>query len=143
MLVFNCGICGKFSFTRRRQRRLQQPTQIEIFSRDDHNVETWDLAILTCDPRLEYNIISRHLVRQVLQIPVHPIDEKIEQCIHTHGCDEKILGYVDLTWCFERNNKRIQTTRFWVTATENPCYDAVLGRSEAEQCGLIKAKKHW
>lgn len=141
MSRWTCGIFGLFSLAIRHQ--LYQPTQIEIFSRHENERDTWNWAVLTCDPAIDHNIISHQLVVEVLQVLVQPIDEKMEPCIHTYGRGEKIIGYVDLTWCFEKNNRRMQTTRFWVTSTENPSYDAILGRTDAEQCGLIRHKRRW
>jgi len=56
----------------------------------------------------------------------------------------RIKGYLYLTWCFANNNKQIHTKRFWVTSTKNPCYDAILGRIDAERCDLTRRKqRHW
>lgn len=154
--MFDCGLCGLIGalvrslpilVSRRhlnkpqRKPRLLKPTQIEICSRHDKKPETWDPAVLSYDPNIDHNIISRHLVEQVLSAPLHSIDEKTQPCVQTYDRSQRVVGYIDLTWCFERNNKRMQTTKFWVTDTENPCYDVILGRKDAKECGLTKARK--
>ncbi|XP_014560785.1 hypothetical protein COCVIDRAFT_88231 [Bipolaris victoriae FI3] len=138
MNLWTCEILSLFSFVRRLG--LYQATRIEICSRRGNEKDTWNRAVLTCDPRIDYNIISQQLVAEVLQARVQPIDEKMDSYVHTYDRGEKVVGYVDLTWCLEKNNRRMQTTRFWVTSTENPCYDAILGRKDAERCGLVKHK---
>ncbi|EUC43053.1 hypothetical protein COCMIDRAFT_101886, partial [Bipolaris oryzae ATCC 44560] len=117
-----------------------QATRIEIRSRHKNERDTWNRAVLICDSGVDYNIISHQLVTEVLQVPMQTIDEKMDAYVHTYGRGEEVVGYVDLTWCFEKNNKWMQTTRFWVTSTGNPCYDVILGRKDAEQCGLIRHK---
>jgi hypothetical protein len=127
-----------------KKQRLCQPTQIEINSPQKYRPDDWHHAVLSRDPSIDYNIISFDLVTQVLQVIVHSINEKMEPCAPAYYRGERIEGYVDLTWCFANNNKRIQTTRFWVTSTKSPCYDVILGREDAEQCGLTRRKRrHW
>jgi hypothetical protein len=85
------------------------------------------------------NYISEQLVADVLHTPIHQLEEKelmvLEQRWRHH---DHISGYVDLVWCFGSNTRRMQKTRFYVTSAHT--YDAVLGRREAEQNGLLKTR---
>jgi len=123
-----------------RRQRIPQPAQIEICSRTKGSLETWEVAVLSCDPNTTESIISRPML-QVLDVPVHT-SEKTE-CVLANNRGEGVEGYVDLTWCFGSNTKHIQETRFWVTTTENPAYDVVLGRGDAEKFGLVKPRRHF
>lgn len=49
-------------------------------------------------------------------------------------------GYVDLDWCLEHSSRRIHTTRFFVSSIDNPPYDAVLGKNDALQYGMVKQR---
>jgi hypothetical protein len=152
--MYDCGLSRLLSFSVRctppssiivneiqRRQQIPQPTQIEICSRTKGNLETWEVAVLSCDPNTADNYISRPML-EVLDVPVHT-SEKGEECIHANDRGEGVEGYVDLAWCFESNTKHMQKTRFWVTTTENPAYDVVLGRPDAEQCGLLRPRKHF
>ena len=96
--------------------------------------------MLTCDPKLDTNIISRSLVTNLLGAHIHPLDKETM----LHGKEQmniqEVDGYVDLYWCFERNSKRLHNTRFIVTSSENASYDAVLGRKDAEHYGMLGSK---
>ena len=95
--------------------------------------------MLTCDPKLDTNIISRSLVTNLLGAHIHPLDKET-----LHGTEQlnaqKVDGYVELCWCFEKNSKRLHNTRFIVTSSENASYDAVLGRKDAEHYGMLGSK---
>lgn len=95
--------------------------------------------MLSCDPKSDTNIISRSLVTNLLGAHIHPLDKET-----LHGTEQlnaqKVDGYVELCWCFEKNSKRLHNTRFIVTSSENTSYDAVLGRDDAEHYGMLRSK---
>lgn len=129
-------------FVKDPHRQLRKPVQIEIKAHTPDNTETWRVAILSCDPKSEANVISEQLVTQVLRTPVCPLDEKAAAALEQRGRHlDRVNGYVDLVWCFGNNTIRMQSTRFLVTSSHDPPYDAVLGRPDAEQHGLLKARR--
>ncbi len=76
---------------------------------------------------------------KVLGQQICPVDKEasINQKNHTFG--ENIDGFVNLDWCWEDNTQQLNNTRFFVTTTYDPPYDAVLGREDAIIYGMLKA----
>jgi hypothetical protein len=60
--------------------------------------------------------------------------------IRTQLHREEVEGYVVLDWCSEHDQELLHRTRFLVTTTCDPPYDAVLGKTEADQYGLSKRR---
>jgi hypothetical protein len=60
--------------------------------------------------------------------------------IRTQLHSEEVEGYVFLDWCSEHDWKQWHNTRFLVTTTYDPPYDAVLGKADAEQYDLAKRR---
>jgi hypothetical protein len=119
---------------------LRNPMPIEIRARTSDDVETSRGAILSCDPTSNANTISHRLATKVLNEPVHSFDHTFTEQSRARIHGEEVGGYVDLEWCFENNTKRWHTSRFLVTKTYNPPYDAVLGRSDAEIYGMLRSR---
>ena len=82
------------------------------------------------------NIISRHLAMDVLEAPMQTVDKATLACIDTRGRGPGVDGFVDLSWYCCKNATGKHNTRFWVTTTDNPAYDAVLGKRDAQQCAV-------
>jgi hypothetical protein len=123
-----------------KRRNLQHPTSIEIRARTVDDVDTSRGAILTCDTSSDSNLISHRLVTKVLGEQYHQIEKADTMPIRTQVYGEHIYGHVDLDWCWESNTEQWHNTRFLVTTTYDPPYDAVLGRKDAEQYGMIRAR---
>ncbi|KAH3942720.1 hypothetical protein HBH98_183890 [Parastagonospora nodorum] len=142
------NFCGLSRLLRVKEDRTRlQPTPIEIRARLSEDTETSRAAILSYDPVSNTNIISYHLATKILDEPIHALDGSLPYTddslknhvrMRIHG--EEIGGYVDLDWCFEETSKRWHTSRFFVTSTHDPPYDAVLGRRDAEHCGMIQSR---
>jgi len=112
---------------------------IEVRPRKAEETESWRVAILTYDRKSKTNVISQELVTTVLGTPIQPFDEYTTKPKKSRRHRYDTDGYVDLEWCFE-NTKKTHNTRFFVTSASDPPYDAVLGRPDAEQYGILKSK---
>jgi hypothetical protein len=87
-------------------------------------------------------VISKKLATSVLNKPIYQLEKEDMEWMARHDeCDGLGEGYVDLTWCFEQSPRRIYgPTRFIVSATYDPPYDAVLGRRDSVNYGIVRAK---
>jgi hypothetical protein len=98
------------------------------------------VAILARDKLSDDNYISRPLVTKVFHKDIQPFEKEATMRIRTQLQSEEVEGYVDLDWCLEHDREKWQTTRFFVTTTCNPPYDAVLGKMDAGQYGLARRR---
>jgi hypothetical protein len=103
------------------------------------NTEAWRLAILSYDPNSESNKISQKLVTNILGAPIQPFDKEDAMHGQDHTNTAEVDGYVDLVWCCEKNNKRMHNTRFLVTSSYSPPYDAVLGRKDGAHFRMLES----
>ena len=94
------------------------------------------VAILSTDPGSDYSVISQRLVTKVLCEPIHPIDKKAANPTEG-GHEQQAEGYVDLEWSLKKDNKRVHRTRFFVSSVYNPSFDAVLGKKDALEYGMM------
>lgn len=135
-----CNFLGLLSSHRKDRHQLRQHVQIEIESQRSDKTTTRRAAILSCDPKSEENVISHQLVTNVLRTPIRQLSEKemIRQTQNGRHQDA-VDGYVVLDWRF-KSATGTRNTRFLVMSTEGQLYDAVLGRPEAEDCGLLQPK---
>jgi hypothetical protein len=122
------------------KRLFRNPTPIELHARTSEDVETTRGAILSYDPASDNNIISHNLVTKVLGEQIHPFNHTVVAPIQTHT-GEEVGGYVDLDWYFASKKPRWNTSRFLVTTTYDAPYDAVLGKKDAEQYGLLRSRR--
>ncbi|KAH3964153.1 hypothetical protein HBI56_168050 [Parastagonospora nodorum] len=134
-----CGL-SRLLCTKEDRTRLQ-PTPIEIRARLSEDTETSRAAILSYNPASNTNIISYHLATKILDEPIHTLDDSSTDHVRMRIRGEEIGGYVDLDWCFEDKSKRWHTSRFFVTTTYDPPYDAVLGQRDAEHYGMIQSRR--
>ena len=95
-------------------------------------------TVLSCDEYATINYISSGAATELGQEP-HPIDKEANPW-GSKAPREDIKGYIDLDWRFENSTREWYTTSFYVTSTNDPPYDAVLGRREAEQLGMIRSR---
>jgi len=119
------------------------PETIEIHTESSRDpAGKWYYAELSYNPTSNANVISKKLATSVLKKPIYQLKkEDMEWITRNNGCDELGEGYVDLTWCFERSPRRIYgPIRFIVSATYDPPYDAVLGRRDTINCGIMRAR---
>jgi hypothetical protein len=93
-------------------------------------------AILSTNPDSDYSVISQMLVTKVLCEPIHPLDKE-DAKPNEGGYEQQTDGYVDLDWCLKKDKKRVHRTRFLVSSTYNPSFDAVLGKKDALQYGIM------
>ncbi|KAI8934455.1 hypothetical protein NX059_009186 [Plenodomus lindquistii] len=119
---------------------LRGPTPVEFRVRLCDNEDASRVAILTYDTASVPNVISRRLVTKVLGETAHPIEKGSSKPIRTQVHGEEVDGYVDLDWCRDANSESWHNTRFLVTTTSNPPYDAVLGRKDAESYGMVPSR---
>lgn len=98
--------------------------------------QAWRAAILSIDSNSDSNVISQKLVTNVLCEPIHPIDKEATKP-NEGGHEQQPQGYVDLDWCLRENSKRIHRTRFLISSTYDPPFDAVLGKNDASEYGLL------
>ncbi|KAF2468338.1 uncharacterized protein BDR25DRAFT_232227 [Lindgomyces ingoldianus] len=125
--------------TLQRHRRLRHPTRIVIRC---NSTEKCGHAILTVDTASENNIISHHLFKSVLHEPIQSIDADSPHSPHNtiRSSEESVRGYVDLVWYLEDDSNIEYQSRFFVVSSQNPPYDAVLGRRDAERYGILKPR---
>ncbi|KAH7379488.1 hypothetical protein BKA66DRAFT_466053 [Pyrenochaeta sp. MPI-SDFR-AT-0127] len=134
--------CDWFStvLQRRKKRRgPPQPVPIEIRIQLSDNTEAWRLAILSCNPNSESNMISQKLVTNILSARIQALDKEATTYEQDQMKTDEVDGYVDLVWCFEKSSKRMHNTRFLVTSCYSPPYDAVLGKKDAEHVGMLES----
>jgi hypothetical protein len=53
---------------------------------------------------------------------------------------EAVGGWIDLDWCFESKIPYWHTPCFLVTTIDDAPYDAVLGKKDVEQYGLLRSR---
>lgn len=99
------------------------------------------LAVMWCpnSNNEELSLISLKLVTEVLRIDVQDIENR--STIQLDGDSLEVRGFVDLEWSVyahgkRRRNKPTYTTRFRVTAQEDPPFDILVGERIARDCGL-------
>ncbi|KAF2475392.1 uncharacterized protein BDR25DRAFT_301083 [Lindgomyces ingoldianus] len=129
--------------TAKRKVRRPNPRTIEIHTDSSrHSSGIWRVAELSFDIASETNVISQRLVKNVLEKPITQLEkEDREWAIAQNDCESSVGGFVDLVWCFERSPRRLHgPTRFLVSETYDPPYDAVLGRRDTVECGIAKGK---
>jgi len=95
---------------------------------------------LSCDPESDTNLISHSLVTDVLGVHIHRFDKESTPYGGEHIHASEAYGYVDLVWCFEKNSKRLHSTRFIVSSSPDAPYDVVLGKRDAEHCDMLGPK---
>jgi hypothetical protein len=98
------------------------------------------VAILTHDTSSNDNYISHRLVTKDLHEEIQPFEKEATMRIRTQLRSEEIEGYVVLEWCSEHDREQWHTTRFLVTTTYDAPYDAVIGKMDANQYGLVKRR---
>ena len=98
----------------------------------------WRIAKLSFDTTAETNLISQRLVTEVLGLTINPLEKECNTCVERQSGEVDAQGYVDLVWSFERSRKIFEPTRFVVTSTYDPPFDAVLGRSDSIKHGLVR-----
>ncbi|KAH8702837.1 hypothetical protein GQ44DRAFT_778439 [Phaeosphaeriaceae sp. PMI808] len=130
-----------FSSKKKNRQTLCHPTPIAIRSQSPDNTKATRWAILACDISSESNIISQQLVIEVLGEQYHALDEQSMLAMRITRYGEKIDGYVYLDWRWESNMEQWHSTRFFVTNTSDPPYDAVLGKKDAEYYGMTKPRR--
>ncbi|KAJ9665653.1 hypothetical protein H2201_004137 [Coniosporium apollinis] len=115
---------------------------IEVYTGMILGAASWRIAILSFDPTTDSNLISPKLVTEVLGMTIHPLDGKEGELPYEQfkGQEMNTQGYIDLAWCFQRS-RTVYNTRFVVTTTYNPPFDAVLGRKSAVEIGLAKSQR--
>lgn len=119
----------------RMQKKIQKikPAAIAFRTEGTSQANIWRMALLSCNPETDLNVISQSLVKNVLKVRIESIDRGTAPEGRDDTDIEKVEGFVDLVWRFG-NNKEIQhSTRFFVTSDPNPSYDAVLGKTSAMQ----------
>ncbi|OAL53458.1 hypothetical protein IQ07DRAFT_585374 [Pyrenochaeta sp. DS3sAY3a] len=97
--------------------------------------------VLSRNKRAKINYISFDAATDLGQ-EVRPITEE-PASQQTRTFREDIKGCVDLDWRFANSKEEWRTTSFYVTTTNDPPYDAVLGREEAKQCGMGKSTRFY
>jgi hypothetical protein len=96
--------------------------------------------IISRDSISAESYISECAVTKVLHKDVQLLKHDATIRIPTQSHSEGVKGYVDLEWCLQHDQKSWNYTRFLVTTTYDPPYDAVLGRADAELYGLTKRR---
>jgi hypothetical protein len=96
----------------------------------------WRIAKLSLDTTAGTNLISQRLVTEVLGLTINPLE--CNTCVERQSGEIDAQGYVDLVWSFERSRKIFEPTRFVVTSTYDPPFDAVLGRRDSIKHGLVR-----
>lgn len=98
----------------------------------------WRIAILSFDTTTDANLISPKLAMEILGLTIKPLDGENKSAVEQFdGRDIDTQGYVDLVWCFQNSPEKCNT-RFAVTRSYDPPFDAVLGRKGTIQIGLSK-----
>jgi hypothetical protein len=98
-------------------------------------------AILSYDTGSTVNYISHRFVTKVLHEDVQSFEQEATIRIPTQSHTADVEGFVDLDWCSQHDRKQWHNTRFLVTTTYDPPYDAVLGQADAERYGMTKKRR--
>ncbi|KAF2475311.1 uncharacterized protein BDR25DRAFT_101543 [Lindgomyces ingoldianus] len=121
--------CSSYSQTE----ELKPPIIIRICgSADTTGANRWRVARLSIQNSGE-NIISRHLVNEILHLPIQPLDHATPSIVQ-----QSFEGYVDLSWHFEGHPDQQHRGRFFVTSKVHPQHDAIdatIGRRSLERLG--------
>jgi hypothetical protein len=96
--------------------------------------------IISRDPESPESYISKRAVTEVLQKDAQFLKHNATIRILTQSHSEHVKGYVDLKWCLRGDERSWNCTRFLVSTTYDPPYDAVLGKADAELYGLTKRR---
>jgi len=116
-----------------------QSFTIEIYAGMHHSVAIWRIAKLSFDATADTNLISPRLVTEVLGLTISPLEKGCNAYAELRSEEEAdAQGYVDLVWSFETSRKIFEPTRFVVTSTYDPPFDAVLGRGDSIKHGLVR-----
>ncbi|EDU48762.1 hypothetical protein PtrSN002B_009507 [Pyrenophora tritici-repentis] len=126
--------CNLFTFAK--PHSLRSPTQIRVCCGKLQGERISRAAILSYDKSSNENYISHRLVSNVLREDTQPFDKDATIRIRTQMHSEEAEGYVDLYWYLEHDPEHQHNTRFLVTKTDDPPYDAVLGKADARRYGL-------
>ncbi|KAF2641829.1 hypothetical protein P280DRAFT_286193 [Massarina eburnea CBS 473.64] len=93
--------------------------------------ERWRICMLSTHSDSDTNLISRRLARNILKMP---------GLIDQNGSEEQKL---ELMWRFQSCPSEILgPTSFVVSSSDDPPYDALLGRYDCAMCGIRKGKGH-
>lgn len=114
-----------------------EPATIEIQTLGPDNEKTWRVAMLSCNPNSDINMISPKLVANTLGVSLQPPDKQDTSYGHGRKGAEEVEGFVDLTWRFEMRSVTPYKMRFFVTSNDDPPYDAVLGEKDAKHVGML------
>ena len=88
--------------------------------------------MLSYDEATDENVVSRQLVIEILNKPIHPINKDMRSAFRT---TKDVDGYTELVWRMAQNSKRMHTGLFYVSSDYSPRYDMVLGRDATKQLG--------
>ena len=90
--------------------------------------------MLSYDEATDENVVSRQLVIEILNKPIHPIKKEMRSAFRTA---KDVDGYTELVWCMAQSSKRIYTGLFYVSSDYSPRYDVVLGRGSNQTDGYL------
>lgn len=94
---------------------------------------------MSFDTAADTNLISPRLVTEVLGLTISPLEKGCNTYSEQRSEEEvDAQGYVDLVWSFETSRKIFEPTRFVVTSTYDPPFDAVLGWRDSVKHGLVR-----
>lgn len=118
---------------------------IDIYTDLNADPPSSRLATLSLDYGLENNLISRTLVRDVLNMEVQLLDKEggsiVESSVVTvDGQQVPLQGYVDIQWSINNAPRKIYSTRFYVPEVDNPSFDAKLAQQTIQEYGLLKSR---
>ncbi|KAF2732876.1 hypothetical protein EJ04DRAFT_565619 [Polyplosphaeria fusca] len=137
-----CSFCNLSRLRQKRKPKYRNATTIEVRSSAPEDSETWRLAVLSSDAHNEDNLVSQRLVTNVLHLPIQPLDKEAAASVKAKaGKHRAVEGYVDLVWCFQTPPRDKNKTKFLVSKTFNPPYDAVLGRKDSITYGMMEEKR--
>jgi hypothetical protein len=99
---------------------------------------------MSFDTASNINIISRRVVKEILNKPINNLEKENREYIQQEsGCENLGEGYVDLTWCLEQHPRRVfGPTRFVVSGMYDPPFDAILGYRDTRGYGLIQGRDY-
>ena len=121
------------------QSASRKTATIEIYTKKHTATPRWRFAKLSYDKTTESNLISPKLVTEVLGRAITPSDMEYGKFVgRFNGQDMETQGYVDLVWCFQNQRNIYEHTRFVVTSTYDPPFDAVLGRRDSIKYGIVR-----
>jgi hypothetical protein len=139
-LVSSIFLCGRHRRPRLSAQSAALRPTIDIYTNLATNPPSSRNAVLSLDPTSEINLMSRPLLRGVLDLEIQPLQKeggsRVSTSVIVDGKQIALEGYVDIRWSIKNKPRKIYNTRFFVPDMEKPPFDAILGKDSVLEYAL-------